>query len=159
MIFCLFLFFNRMTWMYQIPHISLESVRNIRNVIKLNILKTLCVFWVFSGAGNRLDGKKKGTDPSPVEVQSTTPKRSVILDTLYMFMFIDRSKEREGGEDGDDYDSCNPSPPLKFLKIKGSNRAKQKKKKRRDKRKSCMFKFCLYAHIFITCINIVFFPS
>ncbi|XP_078337086.1 sodium-dependent lysophosphatidylcholine symporter 1-like [Crassostrea virginica] len=34
-------------------------------------------FKVFSGAGNRLDGKKKGTDPSPVEVQSTTPKRGI----------------------------------------------------------------------------------
>ena len=114
---------------FKVGVISLESVRNIRYVIKLNILKTVCVFQVFSGAGNRLDGKKKGTDPSPVEVQSTTPKRSVILDTMYMYMFIDRSKEREGGGDGDDYDSCNPPP---FEIIKGSNyRAIKVKKEKR----------------------------
>lgn len=34
-------------------------------------------FKVFSGAGNRLDGKKKGTEPAPVEGHTVAPKRGI----------------------------------------------------------------------------------
>ncbi|XP_062571621.1 sodium-dependent lysophosphatidylcholine symporter 1-A-like [Saccostrea cucullata] len=34
-------------------------------------------FKVFSGAGNRLDGKKKGTEPSPIETTNAVQKRGI----------------------------------------------------------------------------------
>ncbi|XP_048742361.2 sodium-dependent lysophosphatidylcholine symporter 1-like [Ostrea edulis] len=34
-------------------------------------------FKVFGGAGNRLDGKKKGTEPSPVQANTSAPKRGI----------------------------------------------------------------------------------
>ncbi|KAK3084944.1 hypothetical protein FSP39_021815 [Pinctada imbricata] len=34
-------------------------------------------FRAFMGAGNRLDGKKKGTDSTPVQTENTAPKRGI----------------------------------------------------------------------------------
>lgn len=53
--------------------VSQKSLKTLTN-LRLNIFLWL---QVFSGAGNRLDGKKKGTEPAPVEGHSVAPKRSV----------------------------------------------------------------------------------